>query len=402
MSSIDNLYTLAENQIKNAFENNNFTEELRKTFEQPLNEIIVNFPVRLDNNKIHIFKGYRVQHNNILGPFKGGLRFYYNVYLDECKALATWMTLKCSLQNIPFGGAKGGIKFDKRLYSTNEIEKISKEFCKAIYKYIGSDIDIPAPDMGTDSQIMDWMVNQYQSMNLTNQHDCAMFTGKSIACGGSLGRTVATGLGVVICIREYLKRYKINPIGLKYIIQGFGNVGSNVAILLEEMEMICIGIGDNSGYYLCNNKSGFNIKDVLKYVNNINNINPNKSLEDYINNVVISKEKFFSTQCDIIVPAALELQIDKTIAEKINCKLIVEAANGPLDLDADKILDNKKIIVIPDILANSGGVIVSYFEWLQNKRSEYWCLDKVNKMLNIKMIEAFNNVYMYSEQKILV
>lgn len=393
---INNLYRLVEKQIKNAFEKEIFADELIKTFEQPKNEIIVNFPVRLDNNNIKIFKGYRVQHNNILGPYKGGLRFYHNIYLDECKALATWMTLKCSLQNIPYGGAKGGIKLDKNDYSKKELENISKEFCKAIYEYIGTDIDIPAPDMGTDSQIMDWMVQQYQSMNLNNRHDCAMFTGKSVDCGGSLGRKEATGQGVVICIKEYLKKKNLNSDGLKYIIQGFGNVGSNIAILLSEMNMICIGIGDHTGYYICDNIDGINIQELLK------EYNQRLSIKDYMEGKkyhLTDKTTFFKTNCDIIIPAALELQIDRNIAEELNCTFLVEAANGPLDLEADQILKKRNITVIPDILANSGGVIVSYFEWLQNKRSEYWQLDKVNNLLIQKMTDTFNNVYSYSIQK---
>tara|TARA_B100000674_G_scaffold492586_1_gene512900 strand:+ start:56 stop:1309 length:1254 start_codon:yes stop_codon:yes gene_type:complete len=391
MEHTENLYKLVEKQINTTIEKEDFSPELIASMQQPMNEIIVNFPVRLDNGEIKIFKGYRVQHNNVLGPFKGGLRFFHNVYLDECKALSAWMTIKCSLQNIPFGGGKGGIKFNPKDYSKPELERISKEFCRSIHPYIGTDVDIPAPDMGSNSQVMDWMVQQYQSMNHGNKHDCGMFTGKSIACGGSLGRTEATGSGVVICIREWLKKKHISPHGLTYIIQGFGNVGSNTAILLSTMGMICIGIGDHTGYYHC--PEGFNVYGVQKHVSS------NGSISGYSSGESVNKQEFFSLECDIVIPAALELQINKEIAENINCKLIVEAANGPIDFEADEILESRDITVIPDILANSGGVVVSYFEWLQNKRSEYWDVDRVNTSLNKRMVSSFNNVYSYSIQK---
>ena len=387
----NNLYKLVENQINNALQLENFSDELKVVLKQPMNEIIVNFPVRLDDNSIKVFKGYRVQHNNILGPFKGGLRFCHDLYLDECKALASWMTLKCSLQNIPFGGGKGGIKFNPKEYSKNELMNISKGFCKAIFNYIGTNKDIPAPDMGTNSQVMDWMVEQYQSMNPCNKLDCGMFTGKSVACGGSLGRNEATGYGIMLCIRELLKKKNINPKGLKYIIQGFGNVGSNTAALLSDMGMICIGVGDHSGYYTCEN--GFDVIYAQKHVIK------NGSFDGYQTGNKVSKEEFFSLECDIAIPAALELQINKEIAENMKCSFIIEAANGPINLDADKIFNYKNICVVPDILANSGGVVVSYYEWLQNIRSEYWTKEKVNEKLDIQMTEIFNNVYEYAQKK---
>jgi glutamate dehydrogenase (NAD(P)+) len=353
----------------------------------------MNFQVTMDDGTKKMFKGYRVQHNNLLGPYKGGLRFHPIVHLDECKALACWMTLKCALQQLPLGGAKGGIKFNPRDVSKHELKSISMAFSQRLYKYIGINRDIPAPDVGTNSQIMDWMTAAYKQIGKT--HENGMYTGKSIAYGGSKGRGEATAAGVVFCIEEWIKYNKNlfeNDTPITYIVQGFGNVGSNTAKLLELSKFKkfkCIGIADHTGNYI--NFDGLNVIDMYKY--NKKNI----GLKDYelqMKNVhKVSKNDFFSIKCDIIVPAALELQIDKTIAQVIDCKVIVEGANGPIDLQADEILENKGITVIPDILANSGGVIVSYYEWLQNNRKEYWNEKKVTIKLQEKMCETFNEVY---------
>ena len=233
------------------------TAELLK---QPMNEIIVHFPVVI-NGKQRIIKGYRVQHSNILGPFKGGLRFHEIVHLDECKALAGWMTIKCALQHIPFGGGKGGIKFDPKSVTEEELKHISKAFTNAIRPYIGSSLDIPAPDVGTNSKIMDWMTAEYNKSNSVK--DLAVFTGKSVPCGGSLGRTSATGKGVVICIQEWAKKRNIDLAGKTYIIQGFGNVGSYTAKLLAPLGMVCVGVGDHTGYIM--SEEGFNIHKLAEY-----------------------------------------------------------------------------------------------------------------------------------------
>ena len=367
-----------------------FQEQLKDTniknidlLNQPKNEIIVNFPVKLENGETLIFKGYRVQHNNINGPFKGGLRFDPIVHLDECKALAAWMTIKCSLQNLPFGGAKGGIKFNPRDYSENDVLKISNAFCKAIRHYIGPKIDIPAPDVGTNSKIMDEMIKAYN-----DNHPCeelATFTGKSVSSGGSLGREAATGKGVYICIREYAKRNNITLTGKTYIVQGFGNVGSNTAKLLSPLGLVCVAIGDHTGYIYC--EEGFNVYKVSEYVKK------NGGVNGYPNGTVLeNKDDFFKTKCDFIIPAALELQITDEITQNIDCTAIFEAANGPISLSAEKKLQSKNIDIIPDILCNSGGVIVSYFEWLQNLSYEKWSEEKVNNLLDEKMTSTFNFV----------
>ena len=385
---VDNLYTLAQSQLEEAYNISNIDSNIKLILDQPRNEIIINFPVKLDTGKMILLKSYRVQHNNILGPYKGGLRFNTNVNLDEVKSLALWMTLKTSLQKIPFGGAKGGIKINPNDYSETELERISRNYCKYFYNYIGRDIDIPAPDMGTNSKIMNWMSDTYQKLG--NPHKHGAFTGKSIECGGSHGRNEATGFGVVCCIKKWAKDNDIDLAGKSYIIQGFGNVGSNTALLLSNLGMICLAIGDHTRYI--KNDEGFNVYKIKEHVDK------NKNLKNYQYGTEISKEEFFALNCDILIPAALELVICGNEANNLNCSLIVEAANGPIDLDADKILKEKNILVIPDILANSGGVIVSYYEWLQNKRCEYKEKREILDMLHDRMTKTYEEVYLNSKK----
>lgn len=388
-SELENLYELTQQQMLSALSIGGFHPDVATLLSQPRNEIIVNFPVKLDNGNLKLFKGYRVQHNNTLGPFKGGIRFNEGVYLDECKALAAWMTLKCSLQKLPFGGGKGGVKFNPHDHSQSELERISKGFCRALYKYIGPETDIPAPDMGTNSQVMDWMTHMYQS--ITRNHDSGAFTGKSIACGGSHGREEATGNGVVICLQEWAKENCIDLTGKTFILQGFGNVGSYTAILLSQLGMSCIGVGDHTGYL--SSVEGFNVFKIKNYVSSHGN------LSNYPSGEKITKEKFFQLECDVVIPAALELQIRAKEASEINAQVILEAANGPCDLEADRIFAERGIQVIPDILANSGGVIVSYYEWLQNRRFEYWPKEEVLSKLQKRMCETFRQMADLSRSK---
>lgn len=381
-----NLYNLAQDQLNKAIKLSNLDASVETILQQPKNEIIINFPVKLDSNEYKLFKGYRVQHNNILGPYKGGLRFSNHIYLDEIKSLSMWMTIKNALQKLPYGGAKGGVKFEPRDYSQNELERISRTYCKYMFKYIGENTDIPAPDMGTNSKIMDWMTDTYQTIK--NSHNNAVFTGKSIQCGGSAGREEATGYGIVTCIKTWANNNNMDLRGKTYIIQGYGNVGSNTAILLSQLGMICIGVGDHTRYI--KSIEGFNVFKLKNHVIN------NHSIETYPSDNTISKEEFFSIECDILIPAALELVICGEEANHLNCNLIVEAANGPIDLDAEKICEEKNIQIIPDILANSGGVVVSYYEWLQNKRCEYWTNNEILTKLSDRMINTFQEVYHYS------
>ncbi len=384
-----NLYQLIEQQLDSSVvDSQDISKELITVIRQPMNEIIVNFPVKLSSGEIKLFKGYRVQHNNFLGPFKGGIRYFSDVHLDECKALAFWMTIKSALQNIPFGGAKGGIKFNPYDYKQEDIKNITVAYTKAISPYIGSQIDIPAPDLGTNSKIIDWMVDTYRHISLNN-HDFSCFTGKSIGFKGSLGRTEATGKGVCHCIEEWgiLNEFKFQ--GATYILQGFGNVGSNTAASLSKLGMSLIAVGDHSCYI--KHEEGFNIYRLIDFVKK------NKCLKGYPVGEEIDKDTFFSLKCDIVIPAALELQIDQELAKKMDCKVVVEAANGPLYTEADEVFAGKNISIIPDILANSGGVVVSYYEWLQNLRHEYLEEAQVNDKLKEHMVRSFNLVYRYAK-----
>lgn len=379
-----NLHQLILKQLQEVYKHSDISKELKLIIQHPKNEIIVNFPVKLSSGETKMFKGYRIQHNNFLGPYKGGLRFDKNVTLDECKALASWMTIKCALQGIPFGGGKGGLKINPRIYSHKDLELISKSFCKSISHFIGQDRDIPAPDMGTNSQIMDWMTHQYQSVNYENKHDSGTFTGKSIICGGSKGRTEATGFGVVSCYKQWCLKKNMEISNSSYILQGFGNVGSYTAKYLDEMGAQLKAVADHTGCYKINN---CNVKYLIKYCKE------NKSLSGAEGIEKIENSKFWSCECDVIIPAALELQITKENAGNLKCKCIIEAANGPTDMEAEEILLKNNICIIPDILANSGGVLVSYFEWLQNRRHEYWSRNKVINILEEKMVEVFKKCW---------
>jgi glutamate dehydrogenase (NAD(P)+) len=385
-----NLNQFCQEQLQKAVALGNIDTNFANILSYPKHEIIVNFPVYLENGSLQIMKGYRIQHCNLLGPYKGGLRFHPDVHLDECKALAFWMTIKCSLLKLPLGGAKGGLKINPYDYSERDLKKISKGFCKALHKYIGPNRDIPAPDMGTNSQIMDWMTASYQEIN--KSHNKAVFTGKSLLYNGSQGRNEATGRGLMICTREWFKRKGLSTVNSTFIVQGFGNVGSNTArLLVKELEMKCMAVGDHTAYIMDTTGNGLNIKKIIAYVKD------NRVLKGYTNidtnTVEVDKIKFFSSEVDVILPAAMEMQILKEEATAINCKLIVEGANGPTNLEADDIIRSKGIDLIPDVLANAGGVVVSYCEWLQNQKYETWSIEMVIDMLEKMMCQAFDEVY---------
>jgi glutamate dehydrogenase/leucine dehydrogenase len=360
-----NIFEIVMKQYENAKKLMTDDEfEVFKYLERPKNQIIVTYPIRMDDGSVRMIEGYRTQHNNVLGPFKGGIRISDDIYLDEINSLAFWMTLKCALQELPYGGAKGGIKVNPRTLSKGELERISKGYSSNMFKYIGENRDIPAPDMGSNAQVMDWMIDAYQKK--ANSHNYAVFTGKSLACGGAAGRTQATGYGVVECVKLWARENSIDLKGKTYILQGFGNVGSYTAIGLNKLGMVCVGLADHTN---CLSKNqGFDIESVLQHCEQ------HKCLEGYTeeNATAISPKIFFATECDVAIPAAKELVICGGDAHNMNCKVVIEAANGPVDIEAEEILLNKGIHIIPDILANSGGVTVSYFEWLQNKRSEYY------------------------------
>ncbi|HEX2960862.1 MAG TPA: Glu/Leu/Phe/Val dehydrogenase [Ignavibacteriales bacterium] len=353
----------------------------------PVKQVITSIPIIMDNGNIQVFEGYRVIHNDILGPSKGGLRFAPDVNLDEMKALAAWMTWKCAVVNIPFGGAKGGIRCDPSKLSINELEKLTRRFTSNMLDIFGPEKDIPAPDMNTNEQVMAWVMDTYSMHTKTTTR--AVVTGKPLILGGSLGRREATGRGVTMVSIAALKKMGINPESATAVVQGFGNVGSVSAQLLHEKGIKIVGLGDISGA-IYNNK-GISIPQVMEYFTR------NKALSGFPEAEEITNEELLELPCDVLVPAAKEDQITKYNAPKLRCKIITEGANGPTTAAADPILEDKGILVIPDILANAGGVTVSYFEWVQDRTGYFWSLNRVNRRLERMMHEAFDNVYHHAE-----
>ena len=361
----------------------NLDEGLYNYLATPVKQVTVSIPVTMDNGKLEVFEGYRVIHDNILGPSKGGIRYSPDVDIDEVKALASWMTWKCAIANIPFGGAKGAVKCDPSKLSQRELELITRRYTVNMIEIFGPDSDIPAPDMNTDEQIMAWIMDTY-SMH-KNETVTGVVTGKPIIIGGSRGRREATGRGVMIATMAMLKTQEIDPTTMTCVVQGFGNVGSVSAQLLSEKGVKIIGISDVSGGYY--DPNGIDINKAILYTST------NKTLDGGNFGTPVTNEELLELQCDILVPAAKEDQITAHNADRIKAKLIVEGANGPISADADEIIAKKGTRVIPDILANSGGVIVSYFEWVQDRIGYFWDEDDVNQRLNRMMTEAFDAVY---------
>lgn len=360
--------------------------EIRKILSRTTNEIVVNFPVKMDDGRIEMFTGYRVQHNNALGPYKGGLRFHPSVNIDEVRALATWMTWKSAIVNIPFGGAKGGIQLDPANYSARELERITRRFTFALGNNIGPEYDIPAPDVNTNAQIMAWILDTYLSMMppLERHRSHHVVTGKPIESGGSLGRDKATGQGVVFCIEQWAEDQGFDLNGATYIVQGFGNVGSWTARLLKPHGAKLVAVEDVTG--AISNRKGIDPDDLAEYVK------VKRGVAGYPGATPSDRQAFLSTQADIFIPAAMENQITAETAPLLNVHLVAEGANGPTDPDGDAILIEKGTQLLPDILCNAGGVAVSYFEWLQNKRSEFWDLEEVDSKLYKKMVTAYEQV----------
>jgi glutamate dehydrogenase (NAD(P)+) len=381
-----NLFDVARKQLDRAAKAMALDPDVHTILSQPKNELIINFPVRMDDGRYILFKGYRVQHNNILGPFKGGIRYHEEASLDEVKALAAWMTYKTALHDIPFGGAKGGVKFNPRLHSKLELERITRRFTHALGSNIGPEWDIPAPDVGTNGQTMVWMMDTYMNVVGTEvkQSVRRVVTGKTVASGGSHGRETATGQGIVDCITEWAREKRMDLDGRSFMVQGFGNVGSNTARILAKTGAVLLAAGDYRGYIA--NPEGINPHKLAEHVA------ATGSVVEYRGAKAISREEFFASECDIFVPAALELEIGVDEAKLLKCKLIVEGANGPTYPEAEDVLFERGIDLVPDILANSGGVIVSYYEWLQNKRSERWDLEEVENRLETRMKSTYKQV----------
>ena len=355
------------------------------TLRYPEREMIVSIPVRMDNGEMKVFEGYRVQHNSARGPYKGGIRFHQNADLDEVKALAAWMSFKCAIVNIPYGGAKGGIKVDPSKLSRDELIRLTRRYTTRILPIIGPDQDIPAPDVNTNGEVMGWIMDTY---SMFKGHSVpGVVTGKPIEIGGSIGRTEATGRGVTIITRQCLEHLGMSYENSAYAIQGMGNVGGTAAQILYDKGCKIVAVSDYSGGVY--NENGLDIPAIRTYLSD-----RTKALIDYVSDDVkhISNDEVITCCCDVLIPAALENQITGENAAGVQAKVIIEAANGPTTVEADKILEEKGIVVVPDILANAGGVVVSYFEWVQNIQSMAWDLDEVTRTLKKIMNKAYDEV----------
>lgn len=387
------MYENVMNQFNHAADLMNLDKGIRKILSVTNSEIVVHFPVKMDDGSIETFTGYRVQHNNALGPYKGGLRYHPTVDIDAARALAIWMTWKTALAGLPFGGAKGGIEIDPKSYSSGELERISRRFTFALGDNIGPDLDIPAPDVNTNAQIMAWISDTFASQKSPSNrfNNLHVVTGKPMGSGGLEGRDRATGFGVVSTIKAWAKIRGIDLKGKKYIVQGFGNVGYWTSYFLNKEGALLIAAQDASGTLY--NSEGMDVEALYQH-----SLGYKNQIEGFTGATEIDSKEFFGLDCDIIVPAALGNQITSENAGNIKAKLIAEGANGPTDTDAELILLERGIDVIPDILCNSGGVIGSYFEWLQNKRSEIWKMDEVLELIHDKISIAFDKVVTTSKE----
>ncbi|MFV0351539.1 MAG: Glu/Leu/Phe/Val family dehydrogenase [Oscillospiraceae bacterium] len=351
----------------------------------PERELKVAIPVRMDDGSVQVFEGYRVQHSSTRGPCKGGIRYHQNTDPDEVKALAAWMSFKCAVVNIPYGGAKGGVQVDPSKLSKGELERLTRRFTSMILPIIGPERDIPAPDVNTNAEIMGWIMDTYSMMK--GYAVPGVVTGKAIELGGSLGRAAATGRGVSIIVKEALVRHGMDKENNRIAVQGLGNVGGTSARLLHEMGYTVVAVSDVSGGLYC--ADGLDIPALMEYVAQ----NPKHTIEGYSGEgQPITNAELICCDCDVLVPCALENQITAEVAKCVQAKLIVEGANGPTTTEADEVLDSRGIILVPDILANAGGVVVSYFEWVQNIQNLTWEEEQVNNMLHKVMIRSYNEV----------
>jgi glutamate dehydrogenase (NAD(P)+) len=380
---------LAVQQFNIAADRLNLDANVANRLRRPDRAVIVSVPTRMDDGAVHVFTGYRVQHNDVLGPFKGGIRYHPEVNLGEVSALAMWMTWKCSLVGLPLGGAKGGIACDPAELSRAEVQGMTRRYTAEILNFIGPEIDVPAPDMGTNEQIMAWIMDTY------SQHKGhavpEVVTGKPVAIGGTLGRREATGRGVAYMITEAAKHLGIDLSKCMAVVQGFGNVGSVVVRELANIGVTVVGVSDRTGGFY--DSKGLPVARLLELADKTH------SLEGCAYGDKISNAELLELPCDILVPAALEMQITKENAARLKCRILAEGANGPTTLEADAVLREKEIFVIPDILANAGGVVVSYFEWVQDLQNFFWTEEEVNKKLEDILVKAFHEVLSMSERQ---
>ncbi|HYD00001.1 MAG TPA: Glu/Leu/Phe/Val dehydrogenase [Phycisphaerales bacterium] len=377
----NNLYAQTVSTMLHAAEVMGLPDYLKQILAQPKNEIMVHFPVRMDNGKTRLFKGYRVQHNNALGPYKGGLRFHHDVHLDDVKSLAFLMTMKCSLVGVPYGGGKGGIKVNPRDHSKGEMERIVRRFTTAIAHNIGPDYDIPAPDVGSGSQHMAWIADTYSFLSeIGGNNPIAVITGKPVEYGGSLGREKATGQGVVDTLVEMLPELKLKPEKCTFSVLGYGNVGSWSGKIFQDKGAKMVAVADHTGFIA--NPKGIDAFDLDEHVKKTGGV------KGYGKAAAISKDEFYKTKVDVFIPAALEQMIQEPEARMLDCKVVAEGANAPTTPAGERILMERGIEVLPAILCNAGGVTVSYFEWVQNKTFQSWDLEYVDRELNKHMVKA--------------
>ncbi|MBO0958893.1 Glu/Leu/Phe/Val dehydrogenase [Neobacillus sp. MM2021_6] len=385
---IVNLLTSTQMVIHDALKKLGYNEEIAQLLAEPLKSLSVRIPVRMDDGATKIFSGFRAQHNDALGPTMGGVRYHPGVNEEEVKALSMWMSMKCGIADLPFGGGKGGIVCNPHSMSFGELERLSRGYVRAISQVVGATKDIPAPDMYTNSQIMAWMLDEYSHLR---QNDSPGFiTGKPLVLGGSEGREKAGAKGVTICIEEAVKRRGISIKGARVIVQGFGNAGSYIAKFLHDAGAIVIGISDVYGALY--DPDGLNINYLLDRRDSFGTVT---SLFDG----AMTNEELLTLDCDILVPAAISNQITAENAHNIRASIVVEAANGPTTLEATTILTERGILLVPDVLAGAGGVTVSYFEWVQNKQGYYWSEEEIAEKLRVRLVKSFNEIYELAQTK---
>lgn len=377
-----NLFTSTQAVVQEALQKLGYDEAMYELLKEPLRMLEVRIPVRMDDNTVKVFTGYRAQHNDAVGPTKGGVRFHPGVTDEEVKALSMWMTLKCGIVDLPYGGGKGGVTCDPREMSMGELERLSRGYVRAVSQIVGPTKDIPAPDVFTNAQIMAWMMDEYSRIDEFNSP--GFITGKPLVLGGSQGRDRATAQGVTICINEAAKKVGIDMTGARVVIQGFGNAGSFLAKFLSDQGAKVIGISD--AYGALHDPNGLDIDYLLDRRDSFGTVTT-------LFENTISNQDLLELDCDILVPAAIENQITSDNAHNVKATIVVEAANGPTTTEATKILHDRGILLVPDVLASAGGVTVSYFEWVQNNQGYYWTEEEVSEKLHKKMVDAFENIY---------
>lgn len=386
---MNNALTDVQKRLKDACEMLKVEDSIYNVMKEPYRLMEVSIPVRMDDGQTKVFKGFRSSHSESLGPSKGGIRFHPAVSRDEVKALSIWMSLKCAIANLPYGGAKGGVIVDPATLSERELEQLSRGYIRAIHKYLGEKSDIPAPDVNTNGQTMAWMLDEY--IRLTGNQSLGMITGKPLSWGGSKGRIEATGYGIAVIAKEAMDKAGIDVKQATVAVQGFGNVGSYSARYLEEKGARLISIAKKD--FAIRNPEGLHYDELASFLKN------DKDLRNFPGVQVISLDDFWKQDVDVLIPAALEHSINQDNAENIGARIIVEGANGPVTPEADEILDARGILVVPDILANSGGVTVSYFEWIQNQYGQYWSQEKVLAKEEEMLINAFHDLWNFKESR---